>query len=327
MDVLGLIHNSTEKGFDSSFHSVSSESTTSLPRERSGNFRTLFKTNEQSQVWPVPPKSDPILSTIEYKTAPLLQSISPRSLSTHKSILCSLQLTDDLPLLSQCFPMLSNAFLIHSLFQDIHHTSIACTEVQHEFIHSLLYKKAMRATQPILHSLEFHNISIIGLEFSLDQSYILSSFCLIMYNLGKDAFIDELITSNPSMFDMALLVNGTTSIVCERIHVTLSTMKKVRKFRGIIGMVDADLSSWIKEEADKLNQGFWKVMKQRKSDTNESTLPSLSDTHALVHKLLWLAERCNHPSYKNILLLSKFTGQLLQAVTVQSGASKRSLFS
>ena len=140
MEVLSLILNTISTNAntltnDLSYCSLSSQGSTSSisPQKRSGNFRTLFNTNEQDgQAWPPPPLEDPILSDIVSKTKPLLRSISSKSLSIHKSILCSLQLTDDLPLLSRCFPMLSDLFLVHSLFQDVHQnkTLSLCTQDQ-----------------------------------------------------------------------------------------------------------------------------------------------------------------------------------------------------
>jgi hypothetical protein len=105
----------------------------------------------------------------------------------------------------------------------------------------------------------------------IDARYVRTRFFVETLRLGKDSSIDDLLASSISHLDKRLFVDETIRIVCQRLDSTISSLKKTKSYRGVVSVIDANISRWIKEEAAK-----------GPSRQNNQAPVSLIATHTLV---------------------------------------------
>merc|ERR1712238_639342 len=115
-----------------------------------------------------------------------------------------------------------------------------------------------------------------------------------MYEMGKDNMVDDLINIGRQV-KVSQFIDNAVDIVCVRLNTTLTLMKKVKEYRGVIGMLDADTCHWVKEKAGIAIQGRPRP---------------LENTHSLILRIM----RLDSESKSQVHALSIMSGTLLRVV-------------
>jgi hypothetical protein len=74
-------------------------------------------------------------------------------------------------------------------------------------------------------------------------------FLLSMYEFGKDAAVDELLTKSSSIISVQHFVDEGLDIMCRRLN-NLLNVDPSDEIRNIMGTLDADICEWVKEKAE-----------------------------------------------------------------------------
>jgi hypothetical protein len=122
---------------------------------------------------------------------------------------------------------------------------------QYELLDGLLVEHAKKIATPIVDRFDLDGLEVVGKSMGIDARYVRTRFFVETLRLGKDSSIDDLLASNISHLDKRLFVDETIRIVCQRLDSTISSLKKTKSYRGVVSVIDANISRWIKEEAAK----------------------------------------------------------------------------
>lgn len=258
--------------------------------------------NENPQVWP-PLQNDIILDNILRKSG----ALDDTSLESHSAVICALQLTDDLSTLPSCFPMIHDLFLRESTF--IHQPlTLQPNEAQSAFLNHALRRKALLFDGNTLNYDDLDDITTLARAWGMDKSYILTEFFIVMYEQGKDDCVQHLITST-RLLEIERFQDGGMSVACVRLDAALTILKRAKKYRNILSMLDADTCEWVKEQAEinkKQRPGFIETHRE------DGKLISLENTQDLILRI----KRMNSASRIDATALSTMCDVLLKAIDV-----------
>jgi len=231
--------------------------------------------------------------------------VHPSALEVHTAILCAARLSDEIYALELCLPDTSEVFLQSSLFQDMPPLS-RHTEEQMNFIMDSIAEKAQKQDGQIIFHFPLDAIEQLGQIWGVSEKLIRTRFLINMYELGKDSIVDELTNSSSSQhFDVSLFVEDGLKIACRRLNSAILTLKKVKRFRNIIGLLDADICQWVKQQAESNSTNHILVPKQESQ--------SLSSTHAFILRMLQISPIGTGTTEK-VHALSIMSGTLLKAI-------------
>jgi len=194
-------------------------------------------------VWPPLQKDVVIENLLRNRSGNLDDS----SLETHGAVVCAAQLTNDVSTLSMCFPLLDNLFLRESFVQN-QPLSLVANEYQTTFISDALRRKASRYHGETVSHADVDDIVTLGRTWGMDKSTVLTEFLLVMFELGKDDTVENLITST-RLIEKERFVEGAMPIACVRLDAAISTLKKAKQYRSVLAKLDADTCAWVKEQA------------------------------------------------------------------------------
>lgn len=274
---------------------------------------TQGKTQEDSteiddSVWP-PVKEDFILKRLVEK-AP---RVNRGALDLHRAVVCASLLSDNLSSLSAVISGFYDTFLQSSLFTEASSTP-SNTARQREFVERAIVIRATRTTGglgligPVLDSLELAEIDTIATIWGISTEYVRTTFLLTMYELGKDAMVEDLVTSNAQYIDVDRFVQGGIDTSCRRLNGTLNVLRKNSEKRHVIGLLDADTCQWLLERA----QDSHSFLEQYGSKEEVGEV-SLSLTHSFILRLLSLSLSAGAKATRvKIHSLSVLSGTLLK---------------
>ena len=175
-------------------------------------------------------------------------SLEESSLETHRGILCAIHLNDDLSLLPMCVDSFESLFMRES-FTLQYSRSYSANEYQLSFVDSSIKRLGDLAEGTNINREYLDDIVALGRSWGLEKSSILTKFLLTMYELGKDDLIEDLFNSITRLVDVDMFLDNGIAIVCVRLSAALSFLKKVKRCRSILAMLDADTCEWVREQA------------------------------------------------------------------------------
>jgi len=235
-----------------------------------------------------------------------VQFLQNSSLEFHKGVILSLKITDDYSMIPSCFEETFDTLFLRETFSQPFTPTFQADENQLLFINSRLRNQAISAEGPVIHHQDLDDIVALGRLWGLEKSQILTDFILIMYEVGKDVMVDDLVNSCARLIDLGSFLDGGIIVACVRLHFAVINLKKKRQYRSVIAMLDADTCQWVKEKAEVAM--IEKV--QLTNIGNDATLSSPEDTHALILRML----RMSPVSKEEIHALSIMSGTLLKAM-------------
>ena len=233
------------------------------------------------------------------------------SLNLHKAIIMATHVNDDFTDLSYCFPNFEESFLDSSLFDDVleEPSDDSFSEDQNKYIMDATRKKAEMIVGSSVQQSDLQELILLGEYWQMERSQIITQFILCAYEVGKDSMVDNLLNTLilQHCLDVSMFLRGSIEISCIRLNATIVTVKKMKQYRGILGMLEADTCQWVKELADT-------AIKDRpamKAFMKNNGTPSLDGTHMLVLKILRMDTGTKRSEAHALSVLS---GTLLRAM-------------
>lgn len=216
--------------------------------ESMNTFEPQLEAVSDSESWP-PLRKDFVLERHVQKS----KQIDRSSLDMHRAVICSLRVSDDVPLLVRCVPNFHECFEATALFGPVSSSSDDATEQRQPFLEDAIIAHAQNC--PVSDDLEtfgLGDIETLGAIWKFDMKHVRTTFLLAMYEFGKDKAVDTLLTRNASLIDVPRLVEQGTDIVCRRLNDLLHTKRRhTPAIREVMGFLDADTCSWVRERAEK----------------------------------------------------------------------------
>ena len=164
--------------------------------------------------------------------------------------MCGLLVSDDVASLVECVPGLYDLFTPSSLFSTVPPAESAATK-RTTFLKQAVLDFAREYSGRAVDSFAcLAEIETLAKIWKFDLKLLRSIFLKVMYELGKDRVVDELLTKSASDIDVVFFVNGGVDVVAQRLDDFLGGSRmRSGELRGIIGLLDADLCEWIKNRA------------------------------------------------------------------------------
>lgn len=240
----------------------------------------------------------PFLSALADK----FKKVHITSIELHHTILFAYELTGSVTSLESIAPTVHDLFTAGALFSDM-----PCTEgspQQYQLLDTLLVEHAKKTVSPVVDRFDLYDIEVVGKSMGIDTKYVRTRYFLEMIRFGMDASIDDLLASNIAYLDKRLFLDEIVQIICERLYCTISSLKKTKSYRGVVSVLDADASRWIREEARK-----------GPSSQNNRGPISLISTNNLVLRIQSMSKSVEDDILdKKISAISTMIGTLLKAV-------------
>ena len=275
---------------------------------------TVENTNNNygsNDMWP-PLRGCPILNILVMK----LRDVQLSSVEAHHMVLFAFEMTGNVGSLESIIPSFSNLFLIGSIFSEMPPIPQGCEE-QQELLNKAICARAEKSSSPVVDSfLCIHDIELFGKSLGLDAKYVRTQYLLEMIRLGKDASINDLLGSNISSLDKELFAQRTIIIICWRLHATIMSLKQTKNYRGVLSLLDAEKSRWVKEVATQSSS----------TQQNKYATTSLIATHSLIMRVQGMADTLNDALVSDkVNALYLMSGRLLKAVQAHEAQSVMSL--
>lgn len=174
--------------------------------------------------------------------------VDKSSLETHQTLVYALRINNDVQKLTECIPSFYHLFLSEALFQEVFYTE-EIEEKQHEFMQDSIVAFAKSYHGPSMDTLDMGDIDTLADLWDFDRVNVNTLFLLSMYEFGKDAAVDELLTKSSSMISVQHFVDEGLDIMCRRLN-NLLNVDPSDEIRNIMGTLDADICEWVKEKAE-----------------------------------------------------------------------------
>ena len=261
-------------------------------------------TPSDQKSWP-PVRPDCVLQKLVGKVTNVANK---SSFDAHSVVVCALLVSADIKTLASCVPSIYELFYPQSLFGPVS-TSPQTAELQQSYLNETLVSFARRYTGPSFDKFELQEIKTLVKVWGLDNKSVNAQFLLVMYEVGKDDAVDELITKSPSQIDVPTFVDGGLNIACRRLHAFLTS----RNARSVLGLLDAEMCSWISQRTKKSTPLV---------DSPELHMP-VGNTHLFIMRLLTLSAGSNieSPIRVKIHSLSVLSGILIKALAQTTSVS------
>lgn len=200
----------------------------------------------------------------------------------------------------------SNLFLPGSLFAELDYTPEASPE-KYQLLNSLLVEHVKKISAPIVDRFELDDIETVGKAMGIDARYVRTRFFIESYRASKDSSVDDLLASNAAYLDRPLFLDEAIQILCERLDSTITSLKKTKNYRGVVSILDASTTRWVKEQAAKGS-----------SAQKQQAPVSLIATHSFVLRCQSMARNVSDETVnQKIMALSNMSATLLKAVQTQ----------
>mmetsp|Transcript_22582 Transcript_22582/g.48884 ORF Transcript_22582/g.48884 Transcript_22582/m.48884 type:complete len:1696 (-) Transcript_22582:1217-6304(-) len=251
---------------------------------------------DSRKMWP-PLRECPILFLLAKK----LHNVHLSSVELTHTVLFAFEMTRNIDSLESAVPSFTSLFLIGSLFSETPPLPKGSAE-QRGLLDRAILDHAATSSSPVIDNFScIEDVELFGKSLGLDAKYARTQYLIEMIRLGKDASIDDLLGSSISSLDKVLFTEKVVQIICGRLHATILSLKQTKSYRGILSLLDADASRWVREEALR---GF-------PSEKNNYAIASLITTHSLVMRVQSMSDDSMSEKIEALCLMS---GTLLKAV-------------
>jgi hypothetical protein len=168
----------------------------------------------------------------------------------------------------------------------------------------MLLAHVKKNTDPIVSRFDLDDVEVVGKSMGIDATYVRTRFFIESYRFSKDSSVEDLLTTSIAYLDKQLFLNEMIHIICQRLHCTITSLKKTKNYRGVISLFDANTCRWIEEEAVK-----------EPSMLKDQAPLSLIATQALVVRCRSMSKSISDEIIEDkILAISAMSGDLLKAV-------------
>lgn len=202
------------------------------------------------------------------------------SLDAHRGIVCAVKLNDDFSLLPKCLGGFDSLFLRHS-FATPFPRSFKVNQYQQSFIESAIKRQGEITEGPTVSHEDLDDLIQLGRLWGLDKGHILTQFLIVMYELGRDDFVEDFFNSVTRLLDIEMFLAHGIAIVCVRLSTALSVLRKAKQCRSILALLDADTCEWVREQARTTCAENPDIVVTQE----DGTLIPLESTHGLILRM------------------------------------------
>lgn len=199
---------------------------------------------EDSSTWP-PVRECFLLQRLVARNRP----VDRGALEAHQTLVYALRINNDVQKLTECIPSFYHLFLSDALFNEVFWTE-KIEEKQHEFMQDSIVVFAKSYHGPSMDTLNMGDIDALADLWDFDRINVNTLFLLSMYEFGKDAAVDELLTKSSSHISVEHFVDEGLDIMCRRLN-NLLNVNPSDEIKDIMGTLDADICEWVKEKAEQ----------------------------------------------------------------------------
>jgi len=176
------------------------------------------------------------------------KALDRSALETHQTLVYALRINNDVQKLTECIPSFYHLFVHGALFTEVLYTE-EIEEKQHEFMQDSIVAFAKAYHGPNMDILNMGDIGTLADLWDFDMVNVNTLFLLSMYEFGKDAAVDELLTKSSSLISVQHFVDEGLDIMCRRLN-NLLNVNPSDDIRSIMGTLDADICEWVKDKAE-----------------------------------------------------------------------------
>lgn len=256
--------------------------------------------SDKSEMWP-PLRECPILSALVSKLRPVKSS----SVMLHHIVAFTFEMTHDIDSIASAVPSFTSLFSVGSLFSEMPPIPKESIEQRGLIDQAIVDRAQKSSSNPIIDNFDcIKDVELVGKAFGLDPRYTRTRYLIEIIRLGKDASINDLLGGSSAALMKPLFIEELVEILCVRLHGIISSLKRTKQYRGVVSRLDAEASTWVKEQAERIT-----------SQDDEYTPVSLIITHSLILRLRSMAE--NDALSEQINSLCLISETLLKAVREQ----------
>eukprot|EP00985_Skeletonema_marinoi_P014265 scaffold7206_cov143-Skeletonema_marinoi.AAC.7 len=256
--------------------------------------------SDKSEMWP-PLRECPILSALVSKLCPVKSS----SVMLHHIVAFTFEMTHDIDSIASAVPSFTSLFSVGSLFSEMPPIPKESIEQRGLIDQAIVDRAQKSSSNPIIDNFDcIKDVELVGKAFGLDPRYTRTRYLIEIIRLGKDASINDLLGGSSAALMKPLFIEELVEILCVRLHDIISSLKRTKQYRGVVSRLDAEASTWVKEQAERIT-----------SQDDEYTPVSLIITHSLILRLRSMAE--NDALSEQINSLCLISETLLKAVREQ----------
>jgi Rab3 GTPase-activating protein regulatory subunit N-terminus len=264
--------------------------------------------DEDNSTWP-PVRDCFLLKRYVKKNKPTNQS----SLKSHQAVIYALRISNDSSDPSGCIPSFYDLFTPSAIFSNVATgDDDAVEEMQHKFMQDSILHLAKNYHGPALESLNsaLGDINVLAQIWDFDATNVTTLFLLAMYEYGKDAAVDDLLTKSASMINTPFFVDEGVDIIVRRLHHVLHVNPR-EEVRNIIPALDADFCAWVEQKA---------IESEPLSNANFDV--KVGSTHLFGLRLLSLAASADVPKEirRQIHSLIVLSGTIVKALETSPGS-------
>ena len=225
------------------------------------------------------------------------------------TVIFAFEMTRSVSSLETAVPTLANLFLAGSLFSPMPHM-LEGSVGQQDLLDKAILNHAANSQRPVIDNFScLNSVELFGKSLGLDSEYVRTRFLIDMIRLGKDSSIHDLLGSSISSLDMKYFSAAVVQIICVRLHSTILSLKQTKKYRGILSLLDADATRWLREEATRFS-------------SSQFATASLITTNSLAMRVQRMFGSTSDESLtKKIGTLCSISETLLKAVQAQERES------
>jgi hypothetical protein len=236
--------------------------------------------------------------------------VNRNALEAHQTFIYALRISENVERLQECIPSYFSLFDTGSLFNEVDYNE-DIEEKQHEFMQDSIVTYAKNYHGPSMDCLNMGDIDILADLWDFDMMNVNTLFLLSMYEFGKDAAIDEVLTRSASLISVQHFVDEGLDIMCRRLH-NLLHVDPTKDIKKIMGTLDADICEWVKLKAES-----------SEPLTNAKFDVKIGSTHLFGLRLLSLAASAGISKDERIKIhsLIVLSGTIVKVMESESGSS------
>ncbi|KAL7551043.1 hypothetical protein ACHAWF_014247, partial [Thalassiosira exigua] len=197
------------------------------------------------------------------------------SVELHHTVMFAFEMTHTVNSLKSIVPSFGNLFLVGTIYCELPPMPRGSTQ-QKSLLDKAIVNHAENTNRPVVDNFaDLLDLELFAKSLGITANFVRTHYLIEMIRLGKDASIDDLLGASGSSLEKSTFAEQVVRIICARLHATVTSLKKTKNYRGILSLLDADASRWVREEASKCPPS------QRK----KHAMASLITTHSMVMRI------------------------------------------
>ncbi|KAG7359661.1 hypothetical protein IV203_034759 [Nitzschia inconspicua] len=156
--------------------------------------------------------------------------VNASAIEAHQTFVYALRISKNAGRLSECIPSYYSLFETGAIFNEVDYSE-DIEEKQHDFMQDSIVNYAKNYHGPSMDCLNMGDIDILADLWDFDMLNVNTLFLLSMYEFGKDAAVDEVLTRSASLISVQHFVDEGLDIMCRRLNNLLNVNPPMKSKR------------------------------------------------------------------------------------------------